>query len=307
MLLDSLNSEMQIVDSLRNSLKTVVTLPLYPPTQENIVDNFPTLENIRFKRPNIYGNYYTNGGDCLGVVGKSFSVTQPKDLFDAFVRSLIESGKFDLNTLKVLELKGGSKIRFTISAEPISFKNKAKKVDDIETRIVLETGFDGRTKTSLSIETLRLVCTNGMTVKDSVSTLAIKNTLGNKGKIIIATNSILRYSQSVRDYKEQLLKFDATAVSSKDVDMFITNLLGYSPKDRASLEKRQILRLDAFQESLNLEFSRTGATVWGLLNGATHYTNHVASKDKDSYEYVTVGSGKAFNDKSQALAVSLLK
>jgi hypothetical protein len=49
--------------------------------------------------------------------------------------------------------------------------------------------------------------------------------------------------------------------------------------------------MDKINESIELEFSRTDA-AFGLFNGITHYTNHVASEKADDLtEYIYLGTG----------------
>ena len=62
--------------------------------------------------------------------------------------------------------------------------------------------------------------------------------------------------------------------------------------------------LSAVQESIALEFGRTGSTLWGLVNGITHYTNHVASTT-DRNDYLLTGAGLKLNDLAQKVAYEM--
>ena len=48
---------------------------------------------------------------------------------------------------------------------------------------------------------------------------------------------------------------------------------------------------------LGAEIKSHGATLWGLFNGVTYYTNHVANKDKTE-DYVMLGAGYDKNKKA---------
>ena len=59
-------------------------------------------------------------------------------------------------------MKNDSRFRFDIPlTEKISFTNKFGKEDTTELKICLQSGFDGKTKTSIFIYSNRLICENG--------------------------------------------------------------------------------------------------------------------------------------------------
>jgi hypothetical protein len=63
-----------------------------------------------------------------------------------------------------------------------------------------------------------------------------------------------------------------------------------SQKDHST---RKVNQINAFAGALNKEIQLEGKTIWGLFNGVTRYTNHIASpteKDKKS-DYLMTGAG----------------
>lgn len=305
-ILENLNADMNQLNAIENQLFEVVTVPLYPPSLDGIQSLHSNVPNdAKFVRPNSFANYRNDGGAPLGTVGKDYFATQPIELFQAFTECLISTGA-DLSKFRYDTFKDGAKVRFSTHLGDYSFKNKARKVDDIETRLILETGFDGNTKTTFSLETLRLVCTNGMTVTESKSAVSFKNTRGNLGKISIACNDIAKMGGKLEDYNTKIAAYNAKDITAKDVEAFSARILGYSMKDKLELGKVKLARLDSFMESIELEFKRTGATAWGLLNGATHFTNHVA-ETSDRNEYLYNGGGRLINAKAEKFIEVLIK
>jgi hypothetical protein len=305
-IIKDLNADINILNSIESQLFNVVTLPLFPPSLDAIQGLHSNVPNDAiFQRPSSYVNYRSDGGVSLGTVGKDYVATQPIDLFNAFTQCLIATGA-DLSKFRYDTFKDGAKVRFSTHLGDFSFKNKARKVDDIETRLILETGFDGNTKTTFSLETLRLVCTNGMTVTESKSAVSFKNTRGNLGKISIACNDLAKMGGKLEDYQTKIAAYNAKDITAKDVEAFSTKILGYSIKDKLELGKVKLARLDAFMESIEIEFKRTGATAWGLLNGATHFTNHVA-ETSDRNEYLYNGGGRLINAKAEKFIEVLIK
>lgn len=305
-ILENLNADANHLNEIRNQLFDVVVLPNYPPSLDAIQQQYGNVPNdVKFVRPQSFTTYRNTGGQPLGIkIGKDFVPTQPNMLFDSFTNCLIEVG-YDLSKLQYTELKDGSKVRFSIDLEGISFKNRKAKVDDIHTSLILETGYDGLTKTTYSLQTERLVCTNGMTVTDSKTAVSFKNTKGNFGKIGLACEDISKMALKVGDYKKQILAYDSKEVNTKDVNAFLKKIAGYDQTERTELGKVKNARLDAFMESIELEFGRTGATAWGLLNGATYFTNHVANTDNRE-DYLYAGGGRLINANAEKFVNALI-
>ena len=63
--------------------------------------------------------------------------------------------------------------------------------------------------------------------------------------------------------------------------------------DLSTRRKNQLIQLDG---AISRELRDEGATLWGLFNGVTRYTNHVAAPEGKSFEYVTMGSGARINE-----------
>ena len=66
--------------------------------------------------------------------------------------------------------------------------------------------------------------------------------------------------------------------------------------------------LENIEKSIALEFARTGETAFGLLQGVTHYTNHVANTSKtiSDAEYIRFYQGNVTNNKAQQILFALL-
>ena len=106
------------------------------------------------------------------------------------------------------------------------------------------------------------------------------------------------------DYLERIRLFDSAEITRKDLDTYLTKVFGYNNSDRAELTKVKVERLDAIMESMEIEFKRSGETVWGMLNGVTHFTNHVADT-KNRLDYMQVGAGFLTNNKAQKVALEM--
>jgi predicted DNA-binding ArsR family transcriptional regulator len=278
------------IESIKGKLFDVVKVPL-----------ITGLEG--FNNPDSFGVYRATGGNALGSVGKDFTPTQPKLLFDEFERCLYDTDA-NFNDVTYLELKGGKKVVFEAPIKTMGFKNLKGEDDEMIVKINLSTGFDGLTKTSLFISCFRLVCSNGMKAWKTEFAVSFKNTKGNVGKASSLCNDIAKATDSINDFEEYIRQLNRVSVNQSKVQEFLTKTLGYSDSIKEELGTRKQNILNLVHESIELEFSRTGATLWGLVNGITHYTNHVA-KTEDRNDYLLTGGGLKLNDLAQKVALEM--
>ncbi len=295
---------MEILKDLHNGQKNIEAIK----TQLFDVIKQPYKTGIKkYPNPsNAFGVYKKNGGEdaWLGNVGKDFVPTQPKLLFEDFENCLYDTDA-KMQDVKYIELKGGSKILFEAPIKTIGFKNLKGEQDEMIVKINLATGFDGLTKTSLFISCYRMVCANGMKAWRTEFAASFKNTQNNIGKVSSLCDDVAKATDQINDFEAYLRKLDKVQVNQAKVDEFLLKTLEYNQSMYSELHGRKKAILDNVQESIALEFSRTGSTLWGLVNGITHYTNHVANTD-DRNDYLLVGGGLKLNDKAQKVALEMI-
>lgn len=252
----------------------------------------------KFETPSAFG-VYSDAGKILGVVGNQYVPTQPSDLMANFIECL-EDSEANLEQLSYLEMKGGSKIAFKAPFKTVAFKNIAGKMDETVVSINLQTGYDGLTKTSLYLSTFRLICTNGMKANRTEFTTSIKNTKGNQTKI---GNILLdvKKSLSMFDTLEQSIRhLNSVPVSQLAVKNFLHELSGVNIEKQEESSTRALNIYNEMLQSVEVEFKRTGASAWGLLNGITYYTNHVAAAE-NRQDFILLDRGESLNRKAQEL------
>lgn len=246
-----------------------------------------------FNAPEAFGMYRTTGGQCLGVVGNTYNPTQPATLFDNLIECL-EGNDVDLNQLTYTEMKGGSKIKFTAPFKTVSFKNLRGQEDESIISINLQTGYDGLTKTSLFLSMFRLVCSNGMKANATEFSTAFKNTTGNSHKINNLCGDVAKSLNMYNDLESIILSLNGQPVKSSEITIFVQRLTGINPTSTdTSTRSRNIY--DQMMNSIEIEIQRTGSSKWGLLNGVTYYTNHVASTENRE-EYILLEKGASLNN-----------
>lgn len=227
-----------------------------------------------FDSPDAYGIFRHNGGKALGVTGR---VYEPPDL-DIFLDLILESVNrcadwLNRDKIEYSEQKDGSKVRISIPGPQLEIKSPIVG-DMVGTRLDFATGFDGLTKTSLSVFSLRLVCTNGAKASRKDMDLAFKNTPGNQGKWALFCDEIVQALADTRRYNEYLNTAAQRKVTQKEINAFFKKLLGYSQEDYKELTTRKRNILDRINQATAIEMQQAGATAYALLNGVTRYTTH---------------------------------
>jgi len=142
----------------------------------------------------------------------------------------------------------------------------------------------------------RLICTNGMKANTTEFSTAFKNTTGNSHNINNLCSDVAKSLNMYNDLESIILSLNGQEVKQKDITTFVQQLTGINPTaDDTSSRSKNIY--DAMLNSIEIEIQRTGASKWGLLNGVTYYTNHVASTENRE-EYILLEKGSVLNNEA---------
>ena len=174
----------------------------------------------------------------------------------------------------------------------------------------------------ISLYTERLVCTNGIVANNLEGALKGRNTKGGKLKILSYSEEIAKIVNGTKDFKEKMIELDKIVLTPKQIEDLKLKIFGFnSETEKAKVYKgkkpektQNEVLLEKIEESIELEFYRTGQTAYGLLQGITHYTNHVANvkegNRKQKYsnpEYIRFNQGVKTNNRAQEVLFDLIK
>ena len=251
-----------------------------------------------FDNPSFFGVYKISGGSCLGVVGKNYIPVQPKIMANSLLDLDIDYSKVKFKTMK-----NDSKFRFDIPlTEKISFINKFGKEDTTELKICLQSGFDGKTKTSIFIYSNRLICENGAKANFTEFDLSFKNTKGNQGKLISLAHGFFKVKNGIKNLENFYLAMNKVTFDKSILDDYLFQVLSL---DKNNLTTRSRKIYSDVMESFDLEIERTGDTLFGLYNGLTHFINHKAIGNKNE-DFTFTENGATIIKKAENFLFSLL-
>jgi len=257
------------IAKIENQLFDVVMKPLMVADPEFIVEDE-------------FGVFKSTGGKKLGSVGNRYAPTQPRAVFQAFCDAILEYG-LDTANLRYTEVKGGEVVRFSIDLEPLSYINLRKQKDVTIPTLNLQIGLNGRVTTSMFLSTLRLICTNGAKKSFTEFSTSFKNVKGNQGKIVGMFNDVVRCMEQVENVNQIYASMQKVKINQKVVNKYINRIMAIDMAMYGDYNKQKQTTIDLLNNSIELEIGRTGATLFGLYNGFTHYANHsINTKDKDS-------------------------
>ena len=250
-----------------------------------------------FTSDNVFGIYKHTGGKPLGIVSNVFHPQDPILFVDNVVHAIYScNAGYDLNSLQYHEYAEGKKISISVESNP--FEVDSPVLGDVfKTKIHFITGFDGKTKTSLTFSTLRLKCKNGAKswVKEII--LAFKNTLGNVNKTLLLCNDVFKVDTQIKDYHAFLNTLATKQYDPVDKAYLLNTLLEIDETKAISPRKQNIL--DAINQSVGIEEAELGRSYYALLQGITRYTTHV--KAKGDTDQVMYGAASAMNQKMHQL------
>lgn len=245
---------------------------------------------------------FDENGRCLSKyrsVGKSFTPQQPRELLEALEIGAHEAN-VSLDDLEFNQYKDGAKVSLSIKIGQVEFINAAGQTDTTDARLSISTGFDGNTKTTGGLELWRQICTNGMKGWKMHWAVSFKNTKGNAHKSKSLANDIIKGLQSLETFKDRANRYNSVRVNEKARRNFAGYVLQIDPEDLENISTKMQNKYFALQNSIETEIQRTGATLWGLLQGATHYSNHVAPSEKaNQEEFILFDTGAKLNERAQ--------
>jgi hypothetical protein len=297
----------------------------------NVVLEPARVSNPMFEQPKeTYFVYNERSGKQIAKksVGKDFTPMQQNEFLENILATIQEFGAdLDLDSLTFRSYSSDSKIEFSIKTmHPLKFKNWANLNDQTNIELVFSTSYDGTKSNRISLFTHRLICKNGMTVKDLQGELKGRNTLGGKTKILSYAQEVAEIINGAEDFKKRMLELDSRKVTKAEVEAYKLKMFGYNDASlkaeykafieatndvkKADMKFRKATEiLTSFNKAVNTEFPRSGQTAYGLLQATTFYTNHLANakgKAHTNDEYIRFATGAKINDKAQDLIFAMV-
>lgn len=249
---------------------------------------------------------YRDSGIWIGTVGNTYETLQPRTFFEAVVDNVRDTGmEFNLAKLEYNLRADGKSVEFRLPTNIISFKNAAGKQDETKMFLNFVTGLAGYGATEVGLYSKRFICTNGMKIINSDIALKFKHTTRMNVKALTFTQEIIKTAAQVESTSQVWEEMNNVQINTATQEAFVRTLANMKKDELyADMSTKKQNIYDSINDAMAEEFARTGSTVWGLLNGATNYTNHYASGASE--EYILNKTGAKTNALAQNLALALI-
>lgn len=263
-------------------------------TKLNWTVNKEPLIALDGKQTGSFGMFRNDNDKWLGTVGNQYTAYQNHEMAELMVQA---SNGIGLDVAKGGDLGDGKKVFLQVPLQ-----DKLIGHDTVKRNITCINSHDGTTSIAFGSSNIVLSCSNQFhrMYKE-----------GGLTRFRHSSNSKERINQAMKDMRialghdEDLMKkFEIMASMSIKDEIFAKVMQKAFKVDldakSSDLSTRKINKMKSIADTIESELDSKGATLWGLFNGVTYYTNHIAPT-KDKNEYLMLGGGyrtnlSAFNE-----------
>lgn len=287
--IDTLEDKIEIIKSGCPEVFETKSMIFCPLTDKLIEDGFFTISN--------------SNGFIHGKVSNENSVLQMTELIDiAYQVNLNTELNLEFHKAKLKYYKEESVAELTIPLGVSKFRTRNGFDDKTNIWLFIKTGFGGVSCSEVGIYTKRLVCTNGMEIRHGLSYFKCKHTERMNEKIKTFLGKVLpKFTTAVYDFTQMAKKLDSKDITKDDIEAFKRDFFSIKKGEEISTKKANMMK--AFNEGMEIEMGRVGQTAWGLLQSATHYTNH--GHPRGGAEFIATGTGGTLNAKAEKFVLDL--
>jgi len=229
------------------------------------------------------GIFRNDTGGWLGTVKNQYVPYQNHELAETIVEA---SNSIGLDVVRGGDLKGGKLVYLqTELKEEFIGKSPIKRF------ITAVNSHNGSTAIGFGSSNTVVVCQN--TFYKAYKDIA---------KFRHTTNAAERIKMAIWDLRQAIEKDEKLMHNFKVMaeqplkDEVVARVLKACFKidldaKEADVAKATIKKLEKVNKAVSMEMDLEGKTLWGLFNGVTRYTNHMATSEKNKQEYVMSGAG----------------
>ena len=250
-----------------------------------------------------YGVYRDDNNRFLDSVGSGWTPIQTKSITDAIGKEL------QLFKSTITEIQGGRQVTVVYPLEhPIVIKG---------TNDLLQSSLGFRINHGIGavysyINTVRLVCTNGMKVQESERLVSLRHDQNADVKLLGAAGMVSDNLRTLQTFGKKLNRLAEIKLKLEDVGEITKAFFNKSETDniftnaRSQNQARDILV--AFEHNDGDKVKKVRGTAWNLLNAFTYYADHRWTFRTSDVENVTqskertsvFGAGNEFKQRAFA-------
>lgn len=249
------------------------------------VSKEPLISSIDNAPTEAYGTFKKTSRQFLGMVRDRYAVYQNYQLAESIIMA---ADSINVDYTDGGEMKGGRRV-FLQASLPDEFIGKS----NVKRNLTALNSHDGSTSIAFGSSNTVVVCENtffrayrdltkfrhSISAPEKVKSLAMD-----------MNAAILADEQLMNNFK-RMAEVPLRDEMIEKVIRRIFNVSGTTKQEDISTRKTNIIQ--SFADALDTEIKLEGATIWGLFNAVTRYTNHIAAPANPSakQDYLMVGTG----------------
>lgn len=257
---------------------TVNKLPLYAMNEK-------TFESMQTKS---FGIFRNDSGKWLGTVGERYTTIQNKDLAEIIVRIQNEFG----GEIVGGTFKDGAKVYYqnSLPDHVINEHNIKRYITCLNTH-------DGSGSVCFGASNTVVVCDNQFhyMAKELES---FRHTSNAETRLKLAVENFKKQLDQEQYIIDTFDKMAEVKLNKNIVSTVIENMFKVKRDDDVkNISTRKQNQMIAFDNVCSKELAQKGASLWGLFNAVTHYTNHVqvANSKTERINNIMSGAGARLN------------
>lgn len=255
-----------------------------------------------------------DNGDFLSIVGEGYGVVQNSEAFES-IDSIVADGGGEYVGAWVFN--GGRQVCLRMK---LSTGGEVVSGDALIPTLVLRTGHGQRGgSVSGSLQVMRKVCLNGLTVREDLGIFTVRHTRNARGRVRISQGDVRKVFAAAADRIETFKAMAKVVMSAAEMRQWIEGVIPFpSLKDDGSERARARANVDRMhREIMGLVETGMGAdipgvrgTLWGVYNAVTEHVDHVRAQraQLDQRLYLTTfGAGADVKADAFDAAVAALR
>ena len=263
---------------------TVNKLPLYALNGET----FETMDT------NSFGMFRNDSGAWLGTVGDRYTPIQNKDLAEIIVKIKSEFG----GDIKGGSFKGGAKVYYQNSL-PDHVINEHK----IKRFITCLNSHDGSGSVSFGASNTVVICDNQFHAM-SKELDTFRHTSNAETRLKLAVENFKLQLEREKNIINTFDKMNEVNLDKNIVSMVIENMFKVKRDDDIkNISTRKQNQMLTFDKVCAKELNEKGATLWGLFNSVTYYTNHIQVNNNKTERVSNVMNGAGARLNAQTYSI----
>ena len=253
----------------------------------------------------------TDTGHALGVAGENYGIVQNLEAFAA-ASVLAEDRVFDIRSVQVVN--GGSRVRISGLIGASTIDQLGRGPDVLAHFGVFEAAHDGVHSVTGSLETIRLVCLNGMTARTKETSFKVRHTSRSQDRVQMAQESLLSIEQAARAEVDVFAELAQQRMSLKEFRSFAEELLDavrgeIDEEASASKKTRRETAINELDEFFRHGAGNKGVSRYDAYNAITEWVTARKDSVKDAIEFAKrfESSTYGYNARIKTRALAMLK